>query len=237
MRSPDEHAVATATISLMREVVYREVPAHEPVWETLQRQRAAVADHFGAIGIDVIIDEAEGYAYLRTRDAEEGEDPLPRLVRRRSLTYNVSLLLVLLRKRMVEFESTGGDGKLVLTRDQLVEMLRVFQATSSNDARIMDQADRTVTQVAELGFLRELRGQPGAWEVRRVLKAYVDAQTLSDFARRLAAYAGTTTIADEATSTNVTGSDVAGTADAVDSSSIDESVVGTDTAAARDADG
>ncbi len=192
MRTADEQAVATAIIILMREVVYREVQAHESVWQTLQRHRAAVTDHFGAIGVDVVLDEAEGYAYLRTRDPEEGEEPLPRLVRRRSLTYNVSLLLVLLRKRMVEFEATGIDGKLVLTRDQLVEMLRVFQATSSNEARVTEQADRTITQVSELGFLRELRGQPGAWEVRRILKAYVDAQTLSDFAARLASYAGTT---------------------------------------------
>ena len=189
MRSPDEQAVATAIIMLMREVVYREVSSHERVWETLQRHRAAVADHFAAIAIDVVIDESEGYAFLRTRDPEDGEEALPRLVRRRSLTYNVSLLLVLLRKRMVEFETTGDDGKLVLTRDQLVEMLRVFQATSSNEARIIDQADRTISQVVDIGFLRELRGQPGAWEVRRILKAYIDAQTLSDFAGRLADYA------------------------------------------------
>lgn len=202
MRSPDEQAVATAIIILMREVVYREVPSHEAAWETLERHRAAVADHFAEIGIDVVIDEAEGYAFLRTRDPEEGEDPLPRLVRRRSLTYNVSLLLVLLRKRMVEFEATGGDGKLVLTRDQLVEMLRVFQASSSNEARTMDQADRTISQVADLGFLRELRGQPGAWEVRRILKAYVDAQTLSDFSERLAAYAGETDAGATAASTS-----------------------------------
>ena len=190
MRSTDEQSVATAIIMLMREVVYREVPSHERVWETLQRHRAAVADHFDAIAIDVVVDESEGYAFLRTRDSEEGEEALPRLVRRRSLTYNVSLLLVLLRKRMVEFETTGDDGKLVLTRDQLVEMLRVFQMTSSNEARIIDQADRTIAQVADIGFLRELRGQPGAWEVRRILKAYIDAQTLSDFAGRLADYAG-----------------------------------------------
>lgn len=174
----------------MREVVYREMPSHEGAWQTLQRQRAAVADHFSTIGIDVVMDEAEGYAYLATREPEDSEDPLPRLVRRRSLTYNVSLLLVLLRKRMVEFESSGEEGKLVLTRDQMVDMLRVFQESSSNEARIADQADRTITQATELGFLRELRGQPGAWEVRRILKAYVDAQTLSDFAERLASYAG-----------------------------------------------
>ncbi|GAA1694333.1 DUF4194 domain-containing protein [Microcella alkalica] len=190
MKTPDEQSVASAIIHLMRDVVYREIPSHEVAWETLQRHRGRVADHFAAIGIDVVVDETEGYAYLSTREAENGEDPLPRLVRRRTLTYNASLLLVLLRHRMVEFESTGDDGKLVLTRDQLVEMLRVFQQSSSNEARTIDQADRTIAQVAELGFLRELRGQPGAWEVRRILKAYVDAQTLSDFASRLNAYAG-----------------------------------------------
>lgn len=190
MRTPDEQAIASAIIHLMRDVVYREASAHETVWATLQRHRGRVADHFAAIGIDVVVDETEGYAYLLTRETEDGEESLPRLVRRRSLTYNVSLLLVLLRRRMVEFESAGGDGKLVLTRDQLVEMLRVLQQSSSNEARIIDQADRTIAQVAELGFLRELRGQAGAWEVRRILKAYVDAQTLSDFAGRLSVYAG-----------------------------------------------
>ncbi|GAB3614250.1 DUF4194 domain-containing protein [Humibacter ginsengisoli] len=194
MRTPDEQAVAEAIIILMREVVYRE--SHEPVWRTLEHHRAAVGDHFARIGIDVIVDDTEGYAYLRIREPEDGEEPLPRLVRRRSLTYNVSLLLVLLRGRMVEFEAGGDDGKLVLTRDQLVDMLRVFQASSTNEARIVDQADRTIAQAAELGFLRELRGQPGAWEVRRILKSYVDAQTLADFSARLTAYAGRNGLTD-----------------------------------------
>lgn len=190
MRTADEQSIASAIILLMREVVYREIASHEQVWQTLDRHRGAVSDHFGAIGIDVIVDDDEGYAYLSTREPEDGEEPLPRLVRRRTHTYNVSLLLVLLRKRMVEFEASGDVGKLVLTRDQLIEMMRVFQESSSNEARTVDQADRTISQVADLGFLRELRGQPGSWEVRRILKAYVDAQTLGDFAQRLADYAG-----------------------------------------------
>jgi hypothetical protein len=115
---------------------------------------------------------------------------LPRLVRRRSLTYNVSLLLVLLRKRLVEFETSGSEGRLVLSRDQIVEMLRLFLVDSTNEARVVDTADATIRKAAELGFLRQLRGQPDHWEVRRILKAYVDAQTLSDFSRKLQEYAG-----------------------------------------------
>jgi hypothetical protein len=140
--------------------------------------------------VDVVVDDAEGYAYLRSRPEEDGDESLPRLVRRRALTYNVSLLLVLLRKRIVEFETTGGEGRLVLTTDQIIEMLRLFQAESTNDARIADQAETTIKKAAELGFLRQLRGQRDHWEVRRILKAYVDAQTLSDFASKLLEYVG-----------------------------------------------
>lgn len=111
-------------------------------------------------------------------------------MRRRALTYNVSLLLVLLRKRLVEFETTGGEGRLVLSTDQIVDMLRLFQAESTNDARAVDQAETTIRKAAELGFLRQLRGQNDQWEVRRILKAYVDAQTLSNFAAKLREYAG-----------------------------------------------
>ena len=184
----NDHAVATAIIRLMQGVVYRE--SDEDTWITLERLGGGVRDHFAAIGVDVVIDDAEGYAYLRSRPTEDGNEELPRLVRRRALTYNVSLLLVLLRKRLVEFETTGGEGRLVLSTDQIVEMLRLFQSASSNDARAVDQAETTIKKTAELGFLRQLRGQNDQWEVRRILKAYVDAQTLSDFAAKLREYAG-----------------------------------------------
>jgi len=190
MRTPEEHAVAAAIIQLMRGVVYRE--EDESTWTTLGRNSPAVRDHFAAVGVDVIVDDTEGYAYVQTRPEVDGEEPLPRLVHRRTLPYNVSLLLVLLRKRLVEFETSGAEGKLVLSRDQIVEMLRLFLAESTNEARVVDQVDMTIRRATDLGFLRQLRGRADQWEVLRILKAYVDAQTLSDFDGKLAEYAGTT---------------------------------------------
>ena len=195
MRTAEEQAVATAIIELMRGVVYRETA--EETWLTLDRQAGPVRDHFTAIGVDVVIDDTEGYAYLRSQDDDADEDPLPRLVKRRTLTYNVSLLLVLLRKRLVDFETFGTEGKLVLSRDQIVEMLRVFLPDSSDEARVIDRVDTTLKQAADLGFLRQLRGQPDAWEVRRILKAYVDAQTMSDYAGKLREYAEASGSTDE----------------------------------------
>ncbi|WP_246222437.1 DUF4194 domain-containing protein [Phytoactinopolyspora limicola] len=78
----------------------------------------------------------------------------------------------------------------MVTRDQIVDMLRLFLADTTNEARVIDQVDTTIRKAVELDFLRQLRGQTDHWEVRRILKAYVDAQTLSDFAGKLEEYAG-----------------------------------------------
>ncbi|MDJ1371895.1 DUF4194 domain-containing protein [Gulosibacter molinativorax] len=189
MTSTEQHAISTVIVKLMQGVVYREV--HEDDWRTIERHEARVQDHFATIGIRMIVDQTEGYAYLKTVEPSDDEEPLPRLVKRRALTYPVSLLLLLLRKRLAEFEAGGDEGKLVLERDQIVEMLRIFLRDSTNEARILKQVDQTITKVVELGFLHKLRGSQGrgAWEVRRILKAYVDVETMADFAGKLEAYA------------------------------------------------
>jgi hypothetical protein len=187
VRSEVEQATSVAVIRLMRGVVYRET--HEAEWATLLRHPAGVRDHFATIGVDVVVDEHEGYAYLRSHDDEE--QALPRLVMRRTLSYPVSLMLVLLRKRLVEHEATSQEARLILTREQLADLVGLFLAETSDQARQVDQIDTTIRKVIELGFLRQLRNQKDTFEVRRVLKAYVDAQTLADFAATLEAYRAT----------------------------------------------
>ena len=77
---------------------------------------------------------------------------LPRLIARRPLAFPVSLLLALLRKKLAEFDAGGGDTRLVLTRDEIVELVRVFLPDSSNEARLIDQIDRTSTRWWISGF-------------------------------------------------------------------------------------
>src|SRR5690606_26222711 len=116
------------------------------------------------------------------------EPALPRLVQRRQLGFSVSLLLALLRKKLVEHDSGGQDARLILSRDEIVDLVRVFLPSDTNEARIVDRLDADLNRVADLGFLRKLRGQQDQFEVRRILKAFVDAQWLSELNDRLAEY-------------------------------------------------
>jgi Domain of unknown function (DUF4194) len=185
---PDLSALA---ITLLRGVLYRET--EERLWGALLDLQARVRDYVAVLGLDLVLDEAEGYAFLKSRpeSTDNAEEPrLPRLVARRPLAFPVSLLLALLRKKLVEFDASGGDTRLVLTRDQIVELMRVFVPDSSNEVKVIHQIDVYLKKVVDLGFLKALKssGSEERYEVRRILKAFVDAQWLAEFDERLAAY-------------------------------------------------
>jgi hypothetical protein len=173
--------------SLMKGPIYRD--QHEKVWRHLLGLRAQVSDYVNVVGLQVVLDEAEGYAFLRSRPDDEGEDAPPRLIARRALSFPVSILLALLRKRLAEFDTDNADTRLVLARADVVEMMRTFLPAGRNEARLVDEIDAHLGKVVDLGFLRKLPGSEQTFEVRRILKAFVDAQWLAGFDEGLARYA------------------------------------------------
>ena len=187
-----EPELSIAVVHLMKGAVYRDT--HDKAWQHLLQLQPQVRDYVEVLGLQVVIDEAEGYAFLRQRPVgEDDEQQIPRLIPRRSLSFHVSLLLALLRKKLAEFDAQGGDTRLMLTRAQIAEMLRVFMPASSNEARLIDQIDAHISKAVELGFLRAAKSAEPVYEVRRILKAFVDGQWLADFDAKLAGYAAALT--------------------------------------------
>jgi hypothetical protein len=184
--APRDLSVSPVLIALFKGVLYQDTSPE--LWQALLELQHRVRDHAAVFGLELVLDEAEGYAYLRQRPAEEGEAELPRLVQRRQLGFSVSLLLALLRKKLVEHDAGGNDARLILSREQIVDLIRVFMPSDTNEARLVDRLDTDVNRIVELGFLRRLRGQQDQFEVRRILKAFVDAQWLSELDQRLADY-------------------------------------------------
>ncbi|MDO5751586.1 DUF4194 domain-containing protein [Arthrobacter sp.] len=181
-KAPD--GLPLAITKLFKGVVYRE--SDEKLWQRLLEISAQARDYVAVLGLELVIDDTEGYAFLRS--SPDADPELPRLIPRRQLTFNVSLLLALLRARLSEFDTQNSDTRLILTAEQIGDMVSVFLPESSNEARIQDQLATNIKKITELGFLRKLRGQEQTFEVARILKAYVDAQWLEEFDARLADY-------------------------------------------------
>ena len=194
--SAPSHDLTSLVVPLLKGVLYRDEDT--AWWAALLKLQARARDYVAVLALDLVLDEAEGYAFLRSRSTPDDEAPmLPRLVARRPLSFQVSLLLALLRKKLAEFDASGGDTRLILSRDAVVELVRVFLPAGSNESRLMDQVETHLNKIIDLGFVRRLKPQTGSagrtaqepvYEVRRILKAFVDAQWLAEFDLRLAAY-------------------------------------------------
>lgn len=184
-------------IALLKGVIYQDAdPAR---WKQLLSLQARVRDYATVLGLELILDESEAYAFFRSRkdemhdtDEQAAEKTTPRLIARRPLSFPVSLLLALLRKKLAEFDASGGETRLILSRDEIIELIRIFLPPSSNDAKLVDKIDQHINKVVDLGFLRRLKQNPATqvkhYEVCRILKAFVDAQWLANFDLKLEQY-------------------------------------------------
>lgn len=141
----------------MKGVTFAE--ADPALWQSILGLQPRIRDHVTVLGLELLVDEAEGFAYLRQRATPENEPELPRLIPRRQLGYPVSLMIALLRKKLAEFDSASGDTRLILGREDIVEMMRVFMPDTVNQARLMDRIDGHINRVIDMGFLRRLDGR------------------------------------------------------------------------------
>ena len=173
-------------IHLFKGVLYRD--QHQELWQILLDLQSQVRDYVQIIGLELMLDEGEGYAFLHQREEINEEQQPPRLIPRRQLSYPVSLLCILLRKRLVEHDATGGESRTIISRQQIIEMMRVFLPDKGNEAKLVDQIGRHINKLVEYGFLRKLQGQKDQYEVRRIIKALVNADWLSEIDTRLESY-------------------------------------------------
>lgn len=177
--------LSLVVIQLFKGPLYRD--GNEKLWDAMARLRSRVSDFVGTLGLVLEVDESDGYAFLRSRP-DDGDAPYPRLVVRHTLPYHVSLLLALLRKRLAEFDATSSEARLVLTREQVVELMRVHLADSSDEVKATRAVDTYLKRIEELGFVQRLRGDEERFEVKRILRAFIDGQWLADFDARLDDY-------------------------------------------------
>ena len=195
-------------IALLKGVLIRE--GTPLLWQSLLKLSARVRDYVAVIGLDLLIDETEGFAYLKQKEPIPGgatESALPALIPKRQLGYQVSLLLALIRSKLAQFDAEIGDSRLILSADEIVDQMRVFLPETKNDVRLKERILVHVNRIVEMGFLRKLKGpskEAERYEVNRILKAFVDAQWLDDFDRRLSEYASLAGLSGDAESGEMT---------------------------------
>jgi len=179
---------ALAAIRLFQGVVYSDDKA---AWDCLTQYQRDIKQYFSGIGIEVFIQENEGFAFLKQKESDPSQEGyLPHIIERRQLSYPVTLLSVLLFEKLIEFDMKGGDStRLIIDREEIKESVRIFLPEGTNEAKLTDKVDTHIKKLVEIGFLRQLSTNPNKFEVRRILKAKISADGLQEIKEKLREHA------------------------------------------------
>jgi hypothetical protein len=190
MRSNLVTAYAPAILKLLQGPLYSDDSA---AWSLLLNHADEVRLHCAQMGLALHLDEEDGFAFLHQPPIEDDEGhvfELPRLTRRVQLSYHVTLLCVLLREQLLQFDASNIEGvNCILTKEQIRELVRPFLPERNNELAVQNRINEMINRVIELGFLKKATSLgPDYFEVRRILKAKMNAEQLVEIKERLKGY-------------------------------------------------
>lgn len=172
---------APLKIALLRGPIYHD----DPVWEMLTRHRTDVIRFFAEVGIRLVVDTTDGFAYLD--QAEEGEpgSEWPKLLHRDRFSYDVTCVLVVLREWLLSQETKTREERAPFRLDDLLAQLRPF--SRKKDANVEKEERRwreAVNKVLALGFLKRWKAEE-AFIVRPILRNRLSVDHLKELRETL----------------------------------------------------
>lgn len=180
---------APLIVKLFQTVIYDD---DRKTWQELLSFQHQIRNYFAVIGIELHLNEQDGFAFLSQPDEVEGQK-VPRLARRMPLSYEVTLLLVVLREAIEEFDVANTDNrKLFITNEELKDRIELFFEDKADKVKLLDRFDTYINSVANLGFIKETEVRRfdenvKTYEVRRIIKAKINNEKLEEIKAKLGA--------------------------------------------------
>lgn len=183
-RAPYAHVI----IKLLQGPIY----ADDKVWKDLQKWESPIQDYFLRIGIELKITEQDGFARIIQPEAGEHEDePLPRLMRKQAMNYETTLLCVILRELLEEFDILNLGNSLFQTQKEIKERIELFYKDQANKSKLWKDLSKPINNLQAIGILKLIKEDPNnrdnnKYEVKRIIKAIINNDKLEEIRNNLA---------------------------------------------------
>ncbi len=153
---------------------------HSKLWPVLLRDEAAIRSRLSELFLQLVIDRDLQVAF--TRQADTGDLEVPRLLRRASLTFLDSILLLHLRQRLTQAEAHGD--RAVISTDEIVEFLTVYEQAGNTDrALFKKRIHASIEKIKKQSILRTLRSSDNRFEISPTLKLLFSAEEIQALTR------------------------------------------------------
>lgn len=177
-----------AAVRLLQGVIYS---SDTQCWQQVLNYRSDLEDYFANVGLVLVVDENDGFAYLRQGTDDERDangTALPRLFRRTPMTYDMTLLCILLRDEMRRWEDEDLDNsRCTVTIDQLQGAWRSMQPASVDDVQSRKSLEVNIKKLEAISFVQKFGGD-GEYEIRRILKARLPLEKLNQLHAQMKDY-------------------------------------------------
>ena len=186
MNTLEEHRkpYSAAIVKLLKGVVERNSGA----WESIIMYQSEIQEYIAVIGLELILKNEEGFAFVKQTESENG-DTLG-LVTRRQIGFEVSLVLVVLRQILEEFDSnpieTHSSEKFI-TDAEIKDEVELFLPEKYNRVKFMKELNSYVKKAEELGFLKEVgkKENETKYQIHRIIKEKITLDMLQEFKEKL----------------------------------------------------
>ncbi|MBY0477651.1 MAG: DUF4194 domain-containing protein [Chitinophagaceae bacterium] len=185
---------AAVIIKLLQGPVYAD---DKNIWRELLGWQSAIQEYFGKIGMELIINEQDGFARVMQPETDENDDhPLPRLMKKQSLNYEATLLAVMLREGLEEFDVKSEGTKFYLTQKEIKERIELFYKEQTNKSKLWKDLSKPITSLINIGILKLNREDTvnkdnNQYEIKRIIKAFISNDKLEEIKNKLSNYVNT----------------------------------------------
>lgn len=151
-------------------------------WQTLLLHEHPVRTRLNDLYLELVVDRELEVAYTRQVQAENLSPPI--LLRRHTLTFLDSVLVLYLRERLIQ--ASMESDRAVVAKAEMMDHLLAFQTRMGDESRFLQQREASIDRMFKLGLLRKLKGAEDRSEVSPTLKLVVAADKIEAFTRAYA---------------------------------------------------
>ncbi|WP_417369856.1 DUF4194 domain-containing protein [Gelidibacter japonicus] len=175
-----------AIVKLLKGVVERS----SNVWNDIINYQIEIQDYISKIGLELIVKKDDGFAFVKQLEDNEGKTL--GLVQRRQIGFETSIILVVLRQSLEEFDSnpTQLATEKFITDIEIKDELELFLQEGYNQLKFQKDLDSYIKRVVELGYLKEIskKDNETKYQIHRIIKEKITPDILQDFKTKLQEY-------------------------------------------------
>ena len=176
-----------AVVKLLKGIVEN----NDTVWSDILTYQTEIQDYISLMGLELILKKDEGFAFIKQRTIDDAKTV--NLVSRRQYGFELSVMLVVLRQMLEDFDSNPTLSQATdkyVTAFEIKEETEMFLPASYNKVKFEKELDNNIEKIIGFGFLVSPKNKEGEkrYRIHRIIKEKVTLDDLLDFKKQLNDY-------------------------------------------------